>query len=155
MSAWCFYKSNEKRSHSHIKYFSTQPLFFAIQGADIPNQTATATSPAQAKTDSGEPAGAFESAGIYYLATASTLYLYQADGQLLEKLERASLPGLHIVALGKADDKIVLKTATAIVATGDGSSWKAGNTGKVEALTVLLPRFEAEMAAVDKYLGSL
>jgi two-component system sensor histidine kinase/response regulator len=32
---------------------------------------------------------------------------------------------------------------------------QAGNTGQVEALTVLLPRFEAEMAAVDDYLGSL
>jgi two-component system sensor histidine kinase/response regulator len=32
---------------------------------------------------------------------------------------------------------------------------QAGNTGQVEALTVLLPRFEAEMAAVDDCLGSL
>jgi len=32
------------------------------------------------KSVSGEPTGAVESAGIYYLATASTLYLYQADG---------------------------------------------------------------------------
>jgi PAS domain S-box-containing protein len=32
---------------------------------------------------------------------------------------------------------------------------QAGKAGEVEALTVLLPRFEAEMAAVDDYLGSL
>nr|MDP2192079.1 ATP-binding protein [Rhodoferax sp.] len=32
---------------------------------------------------------------------------------------------------------------------------QAGKTGQVEALTALLPRFEAEMAAVDEYLGSL
>jgi len=32
---------------------------------------------------------------------------------------------------------------------------QAGKAGQVEALTVLLPRFEAEMAAVDDYLGSL
>ena len=32
---------------------------------------------------------------------------------------------------------------------------QAGKTGQVEALTVLLPRFEAEMAAVNEYLGSL
>jgi two-component system sensor histidine kinase/response regulator len=32
---------------------------------------------------------------------------------------------------------------------------QAGEAGEVEALTVLLPRFEAEMAAVDNYLGSL
>ena len=32
---------------------------------------------------------------------------------------------------------------------------QAGKAGQVEALTVLLPRFEAEMAAVDNYLGSL
>jgi PAS domain S-box-containing protein len=32
---------------------------------------------------------------------------------------------------------------------------QAGKAGMFEALTVLLPRFEAEMAAVDEYLGSL
>jgi len=32
---------------------------------------------------------------------------------------------------------------------------QAGKAGQVEALTALLPRFEAEMAAVDEYLGSL
>jgi len=32
---------------------------------------------------------------------------------------------------------------------------QAGKAGQVEALTTLLPRFEAEMAAVDEYLGSL
>ena len=32
---------------------------------------------------------------------------------------------------------------------------QAGKAGQVEALTALLSRFEAEMAAVDEYLGSL
>ena len=32
---------------------------------------------------------------------------------------------------------------------------QAGKAGQVDALTALLPRFEAEMAAVDEYLGSL
>ncbi len=32
---------------------------------------------------------------------------------------------------------------------------QASKAGKVEVLTVILPRFEAEMAAVDEYLGSL
>ena len=32
---------------------------------------------------------------------------------------------------------------------------QAGKTGQVEALTMLLPRFEEEMASVDKYLASL
>ena len=32
---------------------------------------------------------------------------------------------------------------------------QAGKTGDTAALAVLLPRFEAEMAAVDEYLGSL
>jgi hypothetical protein len=31
----------------------------------------------------------------------------------------------------------------------------AGKAGQVEALTALLPSFEAEMAVVDEYLGSL
>ena len=32
---------------------------------------------------------------------------------------------------------------------------QAGKVGDTEALAVLLPRFEAEMAVVDEYLGSL
>jgi hypothetical protein len=32
---------------------------------------------------------------------------------------------------------------------------RAGKAGDAQALTALLPRFELELAAVDKYIGSL
>ena len=76
----------------------------------------------------GEPAGAVESAGIYYIATSSTLYLYQSDGQLLDKLERQSLPGSPILALGKRDERIMLKTPAAVYYSADGLNWKQGDT---------------------------
>jgi PepSY-associated TM region len=79
----------------------------------------------------GEPTGAVESAGIYYIATSSTLYLFQEDGQLLDKLEKLSLPAMPIVALGKADNRIVLKTPAAMYASADGLSWGQVNVKNV------------------------
>jgi PepSY-associated TM region len=79
-----------------------------------------------------EPTGALELAGIYYLASASALYLFQEDGQLLDKLEKSSLPATPILALGKIDNKIVLKTPAALFASTDGLSW-----GQVKADNVI------------------
>ena len=61
-----------------------------------------------------------------------------ATGAAAHKLKSSSL-SVGALALGELCDAME----------------QAGKTGQVEALTVLLPRFEAEMAAVDKYLGSL
>jgi uncharacterized iron-regulated membrane protein len=97
------------------------------------------------------PAGAVEAADVYYLATASTLYLYQADGQLLDKLEKASLPGAPIVALGKRNDRIVLQTPAAIFSTDDGLSWQADHAkGVVWSAAQDLPE-----AVSQRYVGML
>lgn len=71
-----------------------------------------------------QPVGAVGTGGIDYIATSSTLYLYQADGQLLDKLERQSLPAYPILALGKMGDSVVLRTPSAMLASTDGLSWQ-------------------------------
>lgn len=76
----------------------------------------------------GLPVGAVSAEGIHYIATAGTVYLFQADGQLLDKLESQSLPAAPILALGKAGDRIVIKTPSAIFVTTDGMSWQRGAT---------------------------
>lgn len=90
--------------------------------------------------NSEQPQGAVVSAGIIYIATPYTLSLFQADGQLLEKLERQSLPATPILALGSAGDRIALKTKTAVFFTVDGVNWEKGAaTGIRWSTTEALP----------------
>lgn len=77
---------------------------------------------------SENPVGAVEAAGVDYIATASTLYLYQADGQLLDKLEKQSLPSYPILSLGKMGNSVVLQTPAALLTSDDGLTWN-----KIEA----------------------
>ena len=70
-----------------------------------------------------KPVGAVEVGGVDYIATSSTLYLYQADGQLLDKLEKQSLPAYPILSLGKMDGSVVLKTPDGALASADGLTW--------------------------------
>ena len=70
------------------------------------------------------PVGAIEVGGINYVATSNALYLYQADGQLLEKLEKQSLPAFPILALGKTADRVVLQTPAAMLSSEDGATWQ-------------------------------
>ncbi len=71
-----------------------------------------------------KPIGAVEAGGVNYIATSSILYLYQADGQLLDKLEKQSLPAYPILGLGKMDSSVVLRTPSAILASTDGLIWR-------------------------------
>ena len=58
----------------------------------------------------GQPVGAVEVRGINYVATTAALYLYQSDGQLLDKVEKQSLPAYPILALGKMGSSVMLQT---------------------------------------------
>ena len=87
-----------------------------------------------------QPLGAVENAGIVFIATPYTLSIFQHDGQLLDKLETSSLPAVPIIALGKAGDKIALKTHAAVFFTVDGLSWeKGGATSVTWSTTQVLP----------------
>ncbi|CAH1906441.1 conserved hypothetical protein [Candidatus Nitrotoga sp. HW29] len=78
----------------------------------------------------GQPVGAIEVKGINYVATATALYLYQSDGQLLNKVEKQSLPAYPILALGKMGSNVMLQTPSAVFASVDGLNWgKSSSTG--------------------------
>lgn len=76
----------------------------------------------------GQPVGAVEVRGINYVATASALYLYQSDGQLLDKVEKQSLPAYPILALGKMGSNVMLQTPSAVFASVDGQNWEKSST---------------------------
>lgn len=70
------------------------------------------------------PVGAIAVGGINYVATPSTLYLYQAHGQLIDKIGTQSLPAYPILALGSREDNVVLRTPAAAFSSSDGLSWQ-------------------------------
>jgi hypothetical protein len=81
-------------------------------------------------SSAGQPVGAVEVRGVNYIATATTLYLYQSDGQLLDKVEKQSLPAHPILALGKMGSNVMLQTPSAVFASVDGQNWeKSSATG--------------------------
>lgn len=78
----------------------------------------------------GQPVGAVEVGDVNYVATTAALYLYQSDGQLLDKVEKQSLPGYPISALGKVGNDIILQTPSDVFASVDGQNWeKSSATG--------------------------
>ena len=72
----------------------------------------------------GQPVGAVEVGGVNYIATTSALYLYQSDGQLLDKVEKQFLPAFPISALGKMGSHVMLQTPAAVYASVDGLNWE-------------------------------
>lgn len=116
-----------------------------------------------------EPVGAVEAGGMDYIATASELYIYQADGQLVDKVEKEALPGYPILALGKKNEKVVLQTPAASYATADGMSWEkisAPFTGwsseyavpdsiKKQAADILAPGLPAQRILLDIHSGRI
>lgn len=87
-------------------------------------------------SSAGQPVGAVEVGGINYIATTSALYLYQSDGQLLDKLEKQLLPAFPISALGKMGDNVMLQTPSAIYASVDGLNWDLSNVSGLKLSTL-------------------
>lgn len=58
------------------------------------------------------------------IASAEALYLYTAEGQLIDKLSNADLPGKPVKQLGLAGDKLVLATARGSFASSDAMAWQ-------------------------------
>lgn len=86
------------------------------------------------------PVGAIALDELVYIASANTLSIYQADGQLLDKLDKSSLPAFPIIALGKAGARIALKTRSAEFFTTDGLNWEKGGAANIQwSATQTLP----------------
>ena len=58
------------------------------------------------------------------IAGAEALYLYTAEGQLIDKLSDAELPGKPIRQLGLAGDKLVLATVRGHFSSSDALTWQ-------------------------------
>jgi hypothetical protein len=120
-------------------------------------------------SSAGQPVGAVEVRGINYIATATTLYLYQSDGQLLDKMEKQSLPAQPIVAIGKMDSKVMLQTSSAVFASVDGKKWeKSSATGvtlsslqdlpadvKSRSAEILAPGISLQRILLDVHSGRI
>ena len=79
---------------------------------------------------SGKPIGAVEAGSVNYVATTSSIFLYQSDGQLLDKIEKQSLPDYPVLAIGKRGSNVMLQTLSGVYATADGQKWeKSSATG--------------------------
>lgn len=74
------------------------------------------------------PLGALEWSGMRVIVNADTLYLYQADGQLIDKFSGADLPNKPIKRLGilkaSAAQKLVIGTAQGDFVSEDGLTWQ-------------------------------
>lgn len=79
-----------------------------------------------------QPLGAVETEGVIYIATPHSLSLFQADGQLLDKLDSASLPATPITALGKIGHQLAVKTQHGIFLTNDGLNWEKRDATKIQ-----------------------
>lgn len=82
--------------------------------------------------NSEPPVGAIALDGLVYIASASSLSIYQADGQLLDKLDKSSLPAFPVIALGKAGERIALKTRSAMFFTTDALNWEKASAKNIQ-----------------------
>ena len=71
----------------------------------------------------GTPLGAVSWGEMRGLVSTDILYLYMADGRLVDKLAGSSLPAWPIKRIGIIADKLALDTAQGIFVTSDGLSW--------------------------------
>lgn len=72
----------------------------------------------------GEVVGAVESGGLHWIATPVALYLYQADGRLLDQLDGAALPLDRLSRIGVAGGMLVIEGVTGAYASADGLEWQ-------------------------------
>lgn len=71
-----------------------------------------------------EPVGAISWGRLRGVANGQVLYLYLADGRLVDKLAGATLPAEDIQAIGTSAGKLALKTANGSYVTDDALSWQ-------------------------------
>ena len=72
----------------------------------------------------GEPLGAVRVAGITWIATATSIRLYDSAGRSVDTIERDLLPGEPIRRLGVLDDRPALAIGNAVYSSADGIAWE-------------------------------
>lgn len=115
------------------------------------------------------PVGMVDMEGIIYVASADRLYLYSADGTLIEKLSGATLPAPPVTGIGITQSRIALRTNRGVYASDDGVDWKAVALDPVEwsqasaipaamqarAAERLTPGISAETLLLDIHSGRI
>jgi uncharacterized iron-regulated membrane protein len=71
-----------------------------------------------------QPVGLVDLPGMVVVASSASLYIYGKDGALVDRLERSSLPGAPVQAIGSGPKQLVLRTGTGTFETRDGLSWR-------------------------------
>lgn len=74
----------------------------------------------------------------YYLATTSSIHIYDMDGRLIEKLSGMALPAPFISRIGSADDDLLIETNQGTFKSKDGLSWEK-HTGTPPRWSALEP----------------
>lgn len=113
-----------KTEHPTQGFTEKEKLLVAANGAWLLNDKLIAENVPQ-------PVGMVESVGILYVATAEKLYLYSADGLLIEKFSGSSLPALPVIRIGAAQSVLMLQTASGVYSSTDGLNWKTASPGGV------------------------
>jgi hypothetical protein len=70
------------------------------------------------------PVGAISWGKMRALANTETLYLYLADGRLVDKLSGAALPASPIQNIANVEAKLAIKTSKGDYVTDDGLNWQ-------------------------------
>jgi PepSY-associated TM region len=78
-----------------------------------------------------QPVGLVDLGDKFVVASAEMLYVYGADGSLVDRLEGAALPGAPIEAAGSGGKGVVLQTTVGIFASADVLSWRRVDGRKV------------------------
>jgi hypothetical protein len=79
-----------------------------------------------------QPVGLVDLGDKFVVVSAETLYVYRADGSLVDRLEGGALPGTPIEAVGYGGKGAVLQTPAGIFSSADVLSWKRVDGRKVE-----------------------
>jgi hypothetical protein len=73
-----------------------------------------------------------EFGGMRYLATSTTIRIYQPDGTLVDKMTSSALPSATLQRIGKVSGLLLLQTPQGVFSSADGLDWKPAEKLTVE-----------------------
>lgn len=76
------------------------------------------------KQGRGEPVGAVHIDGMTWVATAESIFLYDVEGNLVDKIERELLPDAPIRRLGVQGDRVTAAIGNLVYNSVDGITWE-------------------------------
>lgn len=72
------------------------------------------------------PVGLVEIGDLMVVAGEKSLYLYRADGALVDRLDASALPGVPLGAIGAGDGEVVVQTPGGPFTSADVLLWRSG-----------------------------